>query len=262
MKSRGIAIIVAFFLAVGATLGVYLYVQGVRRTAKATTTAMVPVIVAKQNINAQTKLDDLINAGDFTTLSVPRGVVVEGAVTDIAQLRGKVTSYPILAGEQISTQRLEGTTTIDPFGLQAGMQAVSLAFPLPQAVGGQLQAGDHVTLYATFDSVKVIQGKLSDILSGKVTDAKSTDVGDFTTTLVPDVRVLKVSVPPAPNAAAQGQISDPTQGNVLLTLELSPENSQRVVLAEEEGKLWVALIRPGDQGTFVPPTNGLQVIFK
>ena len=63
MKTRGLAMMVAFLLAIGATGAVFLYVQGVRKDAKGTATPnMVTVIVSKQDIAAQSNLDNLISS--------------------------------------------------------------------------------------------------------------------------------------------------------------------------------------------------------
>src|SRR5438874_2321640 len=84
--------------------------------------------------------------------------VVQGAVTDLTQLKGHTTQYPVLQGQQISVAVLQGSALQvkgGRLGIPVGMQAVTFATDLPQAVGGDLQAGDHVTIYASFDDVSV-----------------------------------------------------------------------------------------------------------
>jgi pilus assembly protein CpaB len=250
MKTRGLAIMVAFLLAIGATSAVYMYIQGVRRDAKGSNSSMVSVIVSKQDIPAQTNLDNLISGGAFTTLRVPVDAVVQGAVTDLSQLKGKSTAFPILQSEQISTARLQGSSTQvegGALGIPAGHKALTLPVELPQAVGGVLQAGDHITLYATFDNVSLITPSLRRVLQGQA--PKKHDIGELTATLVPDVQVLKVS-----------QSSDGNGGTVLLTLALTPVDAPKVVLSQEEGKIWVALLPPGETGTPMPPVNGIEVL--
>lgn len=246
MKTRGLAIMVALLLAVGATSAVYLYIQGVRKDAKGQVSNMVSVIVSKQDIPAQTSLNNLISGGAFTTLQVPLDAVVQGAVTDLTQLRGKSTAFPILQGEQISTARLQGSSTQvegGVLGIPAGHKAVTIPLDLPRAVGGVVQAGDHITLYATFDNVTLITPSLKKILQGKVPQKRA--VGDFTATVVPDVQVLRVT---------------PVEASVWLTLSLTPLDAAKVVLVEEQAKIWVALIPPGETGTPMPPINGIEVV--
>jgi pilus assembly protein CpaB len=252
MKTRGLAMMVAFLLAIGATGAVFLYVQGVRKDAKTTSAPnMVSVIVSKKDIPAQSNLDNLISDGAFTTLRIPAAAIVQGAVTDVSQLKGESTAFPILQGEQITTARLQGSTTQVSggiLGIPIGYKALTLPVELSRAVGGILQAGDHITLYVTFDDVSVIPGSLQGVLTGKQTPGKKQELGDYTATLAPDVEILR-ALKPSDNG-----------GQVLLTLALKPADAQKVIFAQEEGKLWVALLPPGETGTIVPPLNGLEVL--
>src|SRR5438046_2138907 len=109
MKTRGIAVFLAVVLGVGATLAIYLYVQGVRNTSSRSSESQVAVIVSKQDIAAGTSLDSLIKSGSFTTLQVPSDTLVQGAVTDLTQLKGHTTQYPVLQGQQISVAVLQGS---------------------------------------------------------------------------------------------------------------------------------------------------------
>src|SRR2546430_11483950 len=104
----GAAFFLALILAVGAAVGVFEYVNGVRQHNQRPA-EQVAVIVSNVNIQPNTTLDPLISAGDFATLNVPTAAVVTGAVTDINQLRAQTTSQFIVAGEQIPTARLRGS---------------------------------------------------------------------------------------------------------------------------------------------------------
>src|SRR6266540_288665 len=133
MKSRSIAVIVALMLAVAATLVIFLYVQGVRRTTTTENKTLVAVIVSKKDISPGTKLNDLISSGDFNTLKIPAGAVVEGAVTDLSQLKDQTARFPILQGEQISVARLEGgSVRLNVLAIPKGYQAVTFALEIPQ----------------------------------------------------------------------------------------------------------------------------------
>src|SRR5438477_1999954 len=135
MKTRGVAVFLAVVLAMGATLAIYLYVQGVRDTSRRSSADQVAVIVSKQDIAAGTNLDSLIRSGGFTSLKVPSDILVQGAVTDLTQLKGHTTQYPILQGQQISVALLQGSALQvkgGRLGIPAGMQAVTFAMELPQ----------------------------------------------------------------------------------------------------------------------------------
>jgi hypothetical protein len=66
----------------------------------------VTVIVSMEDIPANQLLDPLIEDGVFEEFLLPRGILVEGAVTDVRDLYGLRTVTPILANEQISRARL------------------------------------------------------------------------------------------------------------------------------------------------------------
>ncbi len=254
MKVRGLAIVLAMLLAVGATAAVYLYVQGVREDARAPA-EMVKVVVSKQDIAAGTQLDNLISSGAFTTLSIPGEALVEGSVTELSQLKGQTTRFPILQGEQITAARFQESefqVAGGVLGIPSGFKAVTLSLGLPQAVGGVVQAGDHVTLYATFDDIKLVTG-LDAVLAGKGATEKQHSIGTFTVTVVPDVQVLKASSP------GSSDVVDPDR-NLLLTLALTPEDSQHVVFAQEHGRIWLALLPPNERGTPEDPTTGIELV--
>lgn len=241
-RIRGMAVVLAMLLAFAATLAVYLYVKGVREEAT-TGGEMVTVIVSKQDIPVGTALDPLIEQGVFTTKSIPRDALVAGAVTDLSQLRGQTTAFPILANEQISVQRFQGRTEESGLGLREGFQAVTISVGVEQAVGGHVQRGDRVTIYGTFD-VTIIQPDLPALLAGA--ERREVKVGQMTLTLVPEVRVLDVDS------------EDPG----LITLELTPEDTERLVYAKEHGSLWLALLHPKDKGQRLGPINLNQIIFQ
>jgi hypothetical protein len=66
----------------------------------------VTVIVSTEDIPASRRLDPLIDHGIFIELEVPHEAFVQGAVTELEELRGAATRTAILANEQIPVARL------------------------------------------------------------------------------------------------------------------------------------------------------------
>jgi hypothetical protein len=66
----------------------------------------VAVISPKQDIPAKELLDPLIERGAFKEIMVPTDLLVEGAVTDLDEMRGTITTTPIFENEQVTTYRL------------------------------------------------------------------------------------------------------------------------------------------------------------
>jgi pilus assembly protein CpaB len=244
----------ALALAVGATVAVFLYVQSVRKEAKTSPIAnMQTVIVPKADIPAGTNLDVLISQGAFTTVRVPQAALVQGVVTDLSQIKGRTTSATILEGEQITTARLQGSTerTGGILGIRDGYEAVSISLAAPQAGGGFIRAGDHVTIFASLDNVSILRGSLRQLLKGKVLQKQP--IGDFTVTLVPDVRVLR-------EVGGATQDRQGSNNEIQLSLELRPLDAQRVVFAQDHGSIWMALLAPGQPGTSLFPLDVGQLL--
>ncbi len=221
MKARGMVVVVAFLLATVATAAVFLYVHGIRQQAESGG-ARVTVIVSKQDIPAGTRLDGLIEDGAFTTRSIPKDAVVGGAVTALSQLQGHVTSTPILAGEQIPTARLQGSTELPggALGIPDGFQGVTIPLDTPEVVGGAVQRGDHVTIYGTFTEM-----------------GGTGSLDDVTSVIVPDAHVIKTS---------KTAIEEPSR-QTMVTMALSPRDAEKVVFAQESGHVWMALLVPGER---------------
>ena len=67
---------------------------------------LVTVVVPKQRIEANQRLDPLVEQGMFEEIKIPKAALVDGAITEVNDLRGLTTTTPVLKNEQISTARL------------------------------------------------------------------------------------------------------------------------------------------------------------
>jgi Flp pilus assembly protein CpaB len=247
MKERGLVVVLAFLLAIGATAAVFLYVNGVKSSATTggTTTN---VIVSKQTIPAGTGLDALVSSGAFVTKSIPTDDVVPGATTSIQQLQGKTTSSTILAGEQIPIARVTGTEAGGPLAIPKGMQAETFQLSAAEGVSGHVFQSSHIAIYATFDGAS-ISGKSS---PPAVTGGSGGSGGETVTVdLVPDVQVLDVIRPEAKST---------TSSQFLVTLALTPQDAQRLAYTLDQGRVWVALLPPGEQGKSQKPIDLADVV--
>jgi pilus assembly protein CpaB len=233
MRSRGMVGVTAFVLATVATLAMFLYLHGVKHSAE-TGGAQATVVVSKKDLPAGTSMDAVISQGDLTTATIPAKDEVAGAVTSAEQLKGRVTNTPILAGEQIPVARLQGSTSLPggTIGIPAGYEGVTLQLEAQRMVGGQIHASDHVAIYGSF----------APPVSPTVT-----------VTLVPDVKVLRVSKPSTVDQAAN-------QGTMLLTVALRPQDAEKVLFGQEHGSVWMALLAPGQAGQQRPPVYAQGVL--
>src|SRR5262245_2967877 len=230
MRRSSVAVLLTVLFALAAAGGVFLYVQNARdRSQQAQQT--VKVLVSTTDIPAGVELNDLIDAGVFVDRDVPQEDLVRAAITDTYQLQGQRTAYPILAGEQISAARLEGTLQAagGRYGLPDGMHALSLTLEPQRAVGGSLQQGDHVEAFGTFQA-------------GVSPDAKITRV------LVVDAQVL---------AVAAGSETGARTGTVVLSV--TPEEAERLIYAQEQGSVWLTLLPPNETGVEVAPVRAREL---
>jgi pilus assembly protein CpaB len=246
MRSRGLVVAVAVVLAVVAAAAVILYTNGVKNDA-VTGGALSVVVVSKQEIPANTNLNPLIEQGVFSDLQVPTDAVVDGAVTDISQLRGQTTTSPILANEQIASERLSSGELPGggALGISDGNVAVSLRVDDEAAVDGAITRGSYITVYATFDDPKLLPGattqqQVQQAVKGS-TSTQSATLPTITVTLIPAVRVLDVVNPVVSEDTGRANTTD-----VTLTLDLTPEDAQNLVYAQQTGSTWIGLLPPND----------------
>ncbi len=257
MRSRGLVVAIAIVLAIVAAAAVILYTNQVRENALGDEAT--EVVIATVDIDAAEPLDPLVVAGMFDTIQVPTDNVVAGAITNVDQLRGQSTTAPILAREQITESRLtSGTATQSQAGVTEGHVGVALTLDGPRAGAGAIGIGDNVAVYVTYgkDTV-VLKNVLKPLLSpqqfkkfletqGADPNAAAFRLGaDFTVTVVPAARVIKITVPTAVDANGE---QTTTSGEITLMLDLLPEDAQTVVFANERASLWLGLLPPKEDG--------------
>jgi hypothetical protein len=253
MKSRGLVVAIAVVLAVLAAVGVIVYTNGVREEVLVNETRV--VIVATQDIPANTALDPLIDGAVFNTINVPLDNAVDGAVTSIEDLRGRITTAPIFANEQIPLSRVgEGDAGL--LGISPGHVGLGVQVEGARAVNGSVQRGTNVVIYATFKKgVPVTRDSLETLMSnaeieeffklatgGSTTPVANRDVVfmpyDFTLELVRSVKVLAVQNPPIDETTGrQGE------GASTFILDLLPDEARDLVFGSEQALgLWVGLL--------------------
>jgi Flp pilus assembly protein CpaB len=254
MRSRGLVVAIAVVLAILAAVGVIVYTNQVRT--EVTEQDTVPVLVSNQDIPANTNLDPLIAQGTFTFVRVPEEAVVEGVVTSQEELVGATTIAPIFAREQITTSRLSTSDKpVSIAGVTPGHIGISMDLESARGGGGNVQRGDSVAVYATFEAgTPVTVQDLKKILSPQAIQrlfgaaaTTSGQAGAFvipfrvTTTLVPTVGVLGIQ---NPEVNEEGRSSG---GEIQLTLDLLPEDARDVVFANEVAQIWIGLLNPEDK---------------
>jgi pilus assembly protein CpaB len=212
---------------------------------KSATSETAPVVVAKFDIPARTK----ITAAMVEVRLVPMDAVGVLAFSDPTKVAGQVTRFPISANEQILSNKVVGQTpganvasrslsyTIPP-----GKRAFAINISEVASAGGLVLPGDYVDIVVMHD-VEFNRG------GGNV----ETRENYLAQTLFQNIEVLAVStavvdIVPEATPSANGQRvrnseARPIPGAATVTLALTPEQTQRMYLAEGNGKIRLA-VRP------------------
>jgi pilus assembly protein CpaB len=233
----GMAIVLA--VAAGALVLVYLANHD---SSLQSSSGKVTVLVATRTIPQFTPGNQVVDGQMFRESSVSRDALADGAITDADQLKGLVARNDVYPGEQLTTNQFpRSDTTNVAVKLKADQRAVG--FPVDPASGliGQLQAGDHVDVIATFDVLPI--GKNGLPLTGG-------QAIPLTRTIVSDALVLTA---PQPSSGGANGGGDSAHGPSL-TLAIGTDDVNRVMFAQQKGAVWFVLRPPGssqDVGTDV-----------
>jgi pilus assembly protein CpaB len=235
---RLLAAFAALLLLVVGTAVLVAYVRGADSRALAGVRT-VDVLVADELIPAGTTADEL--AAMVRTETVPAKTAVDGRVTDLDDLAGRVPTVDLLPGEQLLDGRFARPDDLETPGIvdvPAGLQEVSVLLEPQRAVGGRLAAGDTIGVVVSLqlaDGTPATHAVLHGVLVTQVQGAPApVDSGDEQETAS--------SGTPAPS------------GSLMITLAVSAAQAEAVVFGIEHGTLWLSLEPDGAQ------TGGTEVI--
>jgi len=225
--SRGTVLAAATILGLVTATLVYVYLSKQRLQINPNTT----VVVASKNIQPGTTI-----TSDMLRLdSVPKEKVPAGTATDIDQVLDEVAKYGIRPGQPLSALNVCPKNRLS-YVIPPYMRAVSVAVDPVIGVGGFLKPGDRVDVVATF----------------------AQNDASVTKTILQDVMLLAVG-PDLSNADPNKAADQKPQ--IHATLAVMPLDAERLILADQRGKLRLALRRPDDPSTVsLKGVNGCQVI--
>lgn len=235
-------------LAVATGIAVYIALQsrGANEPASVPGSETVMVVVAAQDIPAGT----IISPGMVRLAPVDAAGVLEGAVTVADVAVGQVARIPIYEGEQLIAAKLsqEAARTGLAFIVPPGMRAMAVRVDKVVGAGGNIRPGDRV------DVLAVVEGSKVDPASG----AESTV--PHSVLVAENVEVLAVEQrlenrPPGATAN-EGTLADQPEADpeaTVVTLALAPDVALRVLLAEQEGTIRLA-VRPVGEANSSPVT--------
>lgn len=228
MRRRLLAALAALLLAATGAVVLLAYVRGADARALAGTRT-VEVLVVDRPVPEGTPGEEL--AGMVRTEQLPAKAAVEGVVTDLDELAGRVATAELQPGEQLLGSRFAAPADLTAPGTVAapeGASEVSILLEPQRAVGGRLAAGDQIGVYISMTLEN---------------DAGKT-VGATHATLH---GVLVTQVQGAPAPADDGGTETASSGgaapsnSLMVTMALPARDAEQVVFAMEHGTVWLAL---------------------
>jgi len=193
VRNIGIAVALAAVAALMTSFYVTNYKRHVQRGEDHVT-----VLVAKHEIPAGTAGADA--AGDLSATEVPRRSVVPGAISSADEIKDKVATQTVFAGEQVTTNRF---SPVAESGVQGQLKGTMRAFQIQgdgnQTLAGTLKDGDHVDVVATFNY------KWVDFHGGN-DHATSSDTLTASRVVLRDIKVIRAPSGPAAGSKLTGAV--------------------------------------------------------
>jgi Flp pilus assembly protein CpaB len=186
----------------------------------------VTVLVARGLIEKGTPGNVVGTEDLFQTTTSPRDEVKEGAISDPASLHGRVAVDDIYPGQQLTMA--DFSAQADALGNRIAADQRAITIPIDSAHGmvGDVQAGDHVDVFAGFNVKKLRQDGTTDPNAAERPVLKL---------IMEDITVLA-----APSEGKTGfGAGQSTTSN--LTLRVDDHQAAQLAFASDNGKIWVVL---------------------
>lgn len=150
---------------------------------------------------------------------------VVGSYHLLSSAVGKIPALKIFPGEVITKKKVLDTENMLP--VEQGKRAITFNVNPSSLVDGSVVEGSRVDILSTFSG----EGK---------------NTNDRTRTVLQNIRVLKVNNPALATSSPKSLARSSSGLKSLLTLEVTPEQAERLVLAKETTSLHLVLRRFGD----------------
>jgi len=220
-----IALVVAVFFGLIAAYGIYNFLSERQKTEDSLKASNQNIVVAAQDIPARTTFnEETMKKGLIKTTPWPKTSIPVGAFSSQQQIVGKVNRVKVLANEPILESRLAGEGAGLTVRLEAGKRALALRVDEIVGVSGFIVPDDRVDIILTTTP------------AGGNADTKISKI------VLQNKRVLSV-------AQSTEQKDGKPQLARSITLEVTPEEAEKLSLASQEGQIVLALRGLGDDAT-------------
>jgi Flp pilus assembly protein CpaB len=170
-------------------------------------TAPTPVLVANRTIQAGTPGTIVANQEMYTSTTLPKKEVLEGAIADPTFLTGRAAAVDILPGQQLTaTDFAASTSTTVDSQITGTQRAISVSLDAVHGSLSQLKAGDDIDIYVGRSKPKLPDEPIIELFR-------------------PGVKVLAVPTPEGGN----------------LVLRVSTKDAAKFAFATDHTRLWFVL---------------------
>ena len=226
----GTAVAIGTIAAIGANR--YISNQLAEADARDKNKQMVKVVVARGDLMRGTKL----TADNLAVRAIPAEYAHSGAVSpeQFERIENETLAYNIKGGEAIMWAQFEGKrASTFSARVASGRRAMSIAVDEISSISGMLEPGDSIDLMLTIDqngkklTFPVIQGVLVLAAGQRVATENAGEKHSYST----------------------------------ITLDTTPEEARRLIIAREAGKLTALLRNPQDKGAISNAKGDLGALF-
>jgi pilus assembly protein CpaB len=215
--------------------------------------AQVAVLLVDKHVPIGADAATILDATHVGTVS--RKNLAEGAVIADAEVGSQVAGSELFPGEQVVKGRLVAKVND---GIPADKVQIAAALSSERAVGGVLKAGDLVGVYLSFEPFD------TNVPESDTTTPKKTP--NTTHMEFQHVQVLNVqsTTEPVDNGDEKDGLQQIEAKGLVVTLALTPAQSERFVFATEFGHVWLSN-QPAtvtDDGTGIITLGNLYTVVK
>lgn len=249
MSRRFAGFVLAILLATIGTVSLVAYVSSAEERALAGE-ELVEVYVVSTAIASGTAAEDIEDR--VAVERVPVKVQASGAVDSLPALAGQVTTVDLMPGEQLVAGRFGQRSAFADrevgIDVPEDMVEVTIELDPQRAVGGLLEAGQTVAVFASFDPFRLSRTVVD--VNGETVPLPSAVAEDLegSTSNTTDLLFHKVLVTAVQDADGRRENTDQRlttapDGTVFVTLAVSSFDAERLVFTAEFGNIWLAIER-------------------
>ena len=228
IATRRGAVLIAALAAILAGILIVAYVHKYR-TSVNSEGAPVTVLIAKQAIAKGTAGTVIATTGLYSATTIRQSQLLNGAFSDASSLRDKVVTRDIYQGSQLTAADFAPASTDVAASLTKHQRIVTIPFDGVHGTVANLQAGDHVDIYAIFSLAPVNSSGIATANGGART-------------------VLRMIMS---NVYIASMNKNGSGAN--LNFRVSDVQATKLAFAADNGKLWLAL-RPSADAKTAPPS--------